>query len=207
MNEADFEKLLSKTKQNNPDFTQQELNQLQTNAAIKRAKYNLFPNFNIIASYGNNQSSPTFNDAYKNLLNQKNITLGVAMPIYTSGANYASYSIAKYQLSNQRLQQQIFENQIRNDLLNQIIQYKLGIEGIDNTLLSDSLAQKRYSILVNKYKAGKLTYTDLLNAQYQRDQSHISYINAVFAYWSAYYQLRATTLYDWEKQESLFKGN
>jgi len=65
--------------------------------------------------------------------------------------------------------------------------------------------QRRYAISTNKFKAGKLTYTDFLLAQTQRNQSKQRYIDAMSAYWNAYYQLRVNTLYDIETKEMLFK--
>lgn len=206
INESLFTELLQQAKNNTPEFEQQKLNATQTEATMKRAKFNMLPNFNITASYGTNQSGNQLDHVYQNLLNQKSLTLGVAVPLFTSGANGASYQIARYQLNNQQLQMQLFERQIANDLLFQIRQYNMSIETIKDALLTDSIAQRRYQISINKYKAGKLTYTDLLNAQLQRDQSQLNVINATATYWQTYYQLRVNTLYDFEKGVSLYRG-
>jgi outer membrane protein TolC len=68
------------------------------------------PSFNIIAGYGSNQSAPLLNDAYQNLLTQRNATVGVAVPLFTAGANSASLKIATYQQQNQQLQLQQLGN-------------------------------------------------------------------------------------------------
>jgi len=201
----DIAVLIREGKKNNPDFEEQRLNQVQSEGALKRAKYNLRPNVVLKASYGTNQSALELNDAYRNPLSQQNITMGVNIPLYSAGANKAKYKISQLQLDNQEAQEQLVEQQFTNKLLSQVKQYNISIESINNVMLTDSLSQRWYSISFNKYKAGKLTYTDLLNAQYQRDQSGMNLVDAVAAYWSAYYQLRMSTLYDFEKKESLYQ--
>jgi outer membrane protein TolC len=197
--------LFTQYKQNNPEYEQQRLAQMQNYAALQRAKYTRLPSFNIIAGYGSNQSAPVLSDAYQNLLTQQNATIGIAVPLFTSGANTASFKIADYQLKNFQLQLQQLEQHITNDIMSQILSYNLAIQQINNAQFADSIAQRRYEISYNKYQAGKITYTDLLLAQNQQLQAKQGYLNAVSTYWQAYYQLRVTTLYDIEKQETLYK--
>ncbi len=197
--------LLAAYKKHNPRYEQQKLAQLQNEAALQRAKLNRMPGFTLIAGYGSNQSATVLNDAYQNLRTQQNATIGLAMPLFSSGANAANYKIADYQLKNLQLQLQQLEQRITLDILTQLQAYNFAMQQMSNAQLADSIAQRRYEITYNKYQAGKLTYTDLLLAQNQQLQARQGYVAAMAAYWQAYYQLRVTTLYDIEKQESLYK--
>ncbi|MCC7534177.1 MAG: TolC family protein, partial [Bacteroidia bacterium] len=145
------------------------------------------------------------NNAYQNVLTQQNATVGLALPLFSSGANTASLKIANYQLQNQQLQLQQIEQRITNDIMSHVQAYNIAIQQISNAQFADSIAQRRYEISYNKYQAGKITYTDLLNAQNQQLQAKQGYLNAITAYWQAYYQLRVTTLYDIEKKQSLYE--
>ena len=192
-------------KLNNPQFEQYKLG-IETNKAdIKRAKLNRLPNINLVAGYGSNQSAANLNDAYQNVLTQQNVTLGISMPLYTSGTNTANLKIAAYQQQNLQLQFQQFEQQILNDLLKQLQTYEMASLQINTAHFADSISQRRYEISHNKYIAGKINYTDLLIAQNQQLQAKQGYVNAIAAYWQAYYQLRVTTMYDIEKQEDIYK--
>ena len=197
--------LVDAYKKNSPDYEQQKLLQLQNEAALKRAKLNRLPNLNLIAGYGSNQSASVLNNAYQNVLTQQNATVGLALPLFSSGANTASLKIANYQLQNQQLQLQQIEQRITNDIMSHVQAYNIAIQQISNAQFADSIAQRRYEISYNKYQAGKITYTDLLNAQNQQLQAKQGYLNAITAYWQAYYQLRVTTLYDIEKKQSLYE--
>ena len=175
---------------------------MQGEAALKRAKLNRLPNLNLIAGYGSNQSASVLNNAYQKVLTQQNATVGIAVPLFSSGANTASFKIADYQLKNQQLQLQQLEQRITNDLMSMVQTYNLAIQQISNAQFADSIAQRRYEISYNKYQAGKITYTDLLNAQSQQLQAKQGYLNAITAYWQSYYQLRVTTLFDIEKNNN-----
>lgn len=204
---SNLEILYNQFKNNNPEYEKQKLMQLQNQAELERAKHSRLPGINLIAGYGSNQSAPLLNDAYQNLLTQQNATVGISMPLFTSGANNASLQIANYQNQNLQLQTQQLEQRIMNDLMKQTQVYNLSIEQINNAQFADSIAQRMYEISFNKYQAGKLTYTALLLAQNQKMQAKQSYIMALAAYWQAYYQLRVTTLYDVEKKESIYRKN
>jgi outer membrane protein TolC len=188
--------LLAAYKKYNPQYEQQKLAQLQNEAALQRAKLNRMPGFTLIAGYGSNQSAPVLNDAYQNLLTQQNATLGVAVPLFSSGANAANYKIADYQLKNQQLQLQQLEQRITLDILTQLQAYNFAMQQMSNAQLADSIAQRRYEISYNIYQAGKLTYTDLLLAQNQQLQARQGYVAAMAAYWQAYYQIRAVCFWD-----------
>lgn len=194
-------------KSNSPEYEQQKLAQLQNEAALKRAKFNRLPNLNLIAGYGSNQSAPILNSAYQNVLTQQNATIGIAVPLFSSGANTTSFRIAEYQLQNQNLQLQQLEQRITSEVMSQIHAYNMAIEQINNAQFADSIAQRRYLISFNKYQAGKITYTDLLAAQNQKIQAKQNYTNAIATYWQAYYQIRVTTLYDVKKLESVYNKN
>jgi outer membrane protein TolC len=198
-----IDSLLKQYQANNPAYAQQKLKQLQVEADLKRAKMGSLPSLNLIAGYGSNQSAPVLNDAYQSLLTQQNATVGLSMPLFSSGANAANLKIASYQLQNLQYQLQLFEQGIVNDLTQQVQQYNLALEQIVQAQMADSLAQRRYSISYNKYQVGKITYTDLLLAQNQKLQAKQGYLQAISAYWQAFYQLRVSTLFDLEKGERI----
>ena len=195
--------LITSYKNSSPEYEQQRLAQLQNEAVLQRAKLSRIPSLNLIAGYGSNQSAPVLNDAYQNLLTQQNATIGVAVPLFSSGANTASFKIADYQLKNQQLQIQQLEQRITNDIMSQLQAYNISLQQINNAQFTDSIAKRRYEISSNKYQAGKITYTDLLLAQNQQLQAKQIYLNAIAAYWQAYYSLRSTTLYNIHTQQGL----
>ena len=55
----------------------------------------------------------------------------------------------------------------------------------------------------NRYVIGRISIDNLYLAQNEKDQALAQYVQSLRSYWTAFYQLRKTTLYDFEKRESL----
>jgi outer membrane protein TolC len=58
-------------------------------------------------------------------------------------------------------------------------------------------------VAYNRYVIGRISIDNLYLAQNEKDQALASYVQALRGFWSAYYQLRKTTLYDFERGEAL----
>jgi outer membrane protein TolC len=50
---------------------------------------------------------------------------------------------------------------------------------------------------------GRITIDNLYIAQSEKDQALQGFVQALRAYWVAYYQLRKLTLYDFERKEPI----
>lgn len=161
------------------------------------------PNFTLNATYGLNQQSPILNEVYKNALPQQMASVGVNMPIISFGANNANYKIAQHQLNKQKLQQDLFYKNLAITITKNIADYNLYSQNYKLSVQADSIAQKRFAIALNKYKVGKITYTDLFIAQQQKDKAITDLIQNQQNYWNAYYTLRKNTLYNFENSKAL----
>ena len=64
---------------------------------------------------------------------------------------------------------------------------------------ADTVAQKRYEVAYNRYVISRITIDNLYIAQNEKDQAVSQYVTALRNYWLAYYRLRQTTLYDFER--------
>jgi outer membrane protein len=71
------------------------------------------------------------------------------------------------------------------------------------TAEADSIASEKYKIARERYVLGDLTITDLSIAFQENDQAKRDYVQSLRDFWSAYYQLRHLSLYDFEKNEKI----
>ena len=68
-----------------------------------------------------------------------------------------------------------------------------------NVLLAakaDTVSVKQFEVARNRYIVGKISNTDLYNAQTDKDNSIVAHVQALRNYWTAFYRLRRVTLYD-----------
>jgi outer membrane protein TolC len=159
---------------------------------------------NLNASYGYNNAASSFENIYVNPNQQALVNLGVSMPILDWGRtkarmeqSRASQRLAQYTVEQEKIN---FEQEIYTMARNfQMLEDRLEI-----TEVSDKVAEKRYEISRDRYLTGKVTITNLNIAQTEKDANKRAYISSLREYWSAYYQLRQMTLYDFENNQLLY---
>ncbi|MFI5222252.1 MAG: TolC family protein [Bacteroidia bacterium] len=207
--EPDVDKAMSEAKKNRSDILSIEISQKQTEANLKRASYNRLPNATLNASYGLNQTSPILSDAYKSPLDQQRATVGLNIPLMNWGKYRFDYRTAKYQMNAQQAQLDLQKLNIELEVINQIGLYLQLRKRLASSGKADTIAQKRYSVAKNRYLigSGTITITDLNFAQNDKDAARKDYYATMSQFWLAYYHLRRLTLYDFEKDEVLFKQN
>lgn len=176
-----------------------EFNDTDAKRHIAEAKLTGGPNANVVASYGLNQTSSILNQAYKNPLEAQAFSVQISTPIFLWGAHSADVQAAEASrdqvVSNNRLSAANIEQNARFAALG-FIQSRRGLIISER---ADTVGSKRYEVAYNRYVIGKITYADLYLSQQEKDAALQSYVLALRTYWTSYYNLRATTLFDFEK--------
>jgi len=75
---------------------------------------------------------------------------------------------------------------------------------IEITKKADEVAQERYVVAQNRYLIGKIDITNLNIALNEKDTAKRSYLEALKSFWTAYYDLRRLTLYDFYGKRLLY---
>ncbi|WP_339923461.1 TolC family protein [uncultured Cyclobacterium sp.] len=189
--------------QNRSDAIKFDRERLQAQAGVAQARGQRFQ-MNLNASYGYNKADLMWSDIYSNPNTQALVNLTINVPILDWGRNKARMSMAKadQKLTEFQIDQEIitFEQTIFTKVRN-FIMLKDQLE-ISKT--SDLVADKRYEISFRRYQSGNVTITDLGIAQQDKDQNRRSYVESLRDFWTAYYELRELTLYDFEAKELLY---
>jgi outer membrane protein TolC len=146
----------------------------------------------------------TVPDAYKNPGDQRQLTLGVNVPIVDWGVAHGNIKIAQSQeniIKNSVEQESIdFE---RNVYL-KVIQFNMQENQLKIAAKSDTVARKSYEVTKGRYLIGKINnITDLYLAQIETDNSEKNYYNALQTFWTNFYEIRKLTLYDFRLNKPL----
>lgn len=176
---------------------------LQAEESVARARGQQFQ-MNLNASYGYNNAANTFENIYINPNQQTRINIGVSMPILDWGRTKARMEQAR---ANQRLTEYTVEQETINfeqEIYTMARNFQMLEDRLEITEVSDKVAEKRYEISRDRYLTGRVTITDLNIAQTEKDANKRAYISSLREYWSAYYQLRQLTLYDFENNILLY---
>jgi outer membrane protein TolC len=76
--------------------------------------------------------------------------------------------------------------------------YNLAKLQLNVAAKADTVATRRFEVAKDRYVIGRIGIGDLYIAQTEKDQALRAYVDAVRAYWLAYYDLRRATLYDFQ---------
>lgn len=176
---------------------------LEAEEGVARARGQRFQ-MNLNASYGYNNAASTFENIYSNPNQQALVNLGISMPILDWGRTKARMEQSR---ANQRFVEYTVEQERINfeqEIYTMARNFQMLEDRLEITEVSDKVADKRYEISRDRYLSGKVTITDLNIAQTEKDANKRAYIASLREYWSAYFQLRQLTLFDFENNTLLY---
>jgi outer membrane protein TolC len=201
--DADPDLAVKEALKNSSTMEQGSLDDVLTKRNTTTARLSNRFNASIVASAGFNQTAPILHDAYQSPLGKQTLTVGVNMPMLQWGAGHADIEAAK--ADEQRTQS---NNKVRRDALVEDARFSaLALQQAQRNVVisakADTVAEKQFEVARNRYIIGKITNTDLYNAQTEKDAAVLAYVQALRGYWTAYYHLRRVTLYDFATKMEL----
>lgn len=178
---------------------------LEAESLVAKAKGDNGLNASLYATFGLTNRGATWTDIYTRPDNQQGVRLGFSMPVLDWGRQRSDYKVAELnkQLVQYTLSQE--EANFEQQVLTQVNQYNTLRARIQTTAEADAIAQERYEIAKNTFVIGRISITDLNIALAEKDQARRAYIAALSEFWTAHYNLRQLTLYDFEKQMALLE--
>jgi outer membrane protein TolC len=111
-------------------------------------------------------------------------------------------------IANKKLNDYIIaqdEINFEQEVMTQVRQFEMLRLQIEITKKADEVATERYNVAQNRYLIGKIDITNLNIALTEKDDAKRSYIQALKSFWTAYYDLRRLTLYDFSSKQLLYK--
>jgi len=156
------------------------------------------------ASYGLNNAGAGLSDVYQNPSKQQVANISFNVPIVDWGRRKA---IMKTAYANKKLVDYVIaqdEVSFEQGILTQVRKFEMLRLQIEITKKSDQVALERYKVSQNRYLIGKIDITNLNIALQEKDSAKRSYIQALNAFWAAYYDLRRFTLYDFAEKKFLY---
>jgi outer membrane protein len=181
---------------NSSAMTTLDLQDVQARRAVDVARLSTGIGATLQASYGFNASGSAASAAYRNLLQAQQLSLGVQVPLIQWGAHSADVQAAK--ADEQRVEATATASREQTIQNARFAALQLAQAGRNLTVSAkaDTVAAKRFDVAYERYVIGKITIDNLYIAQNDKDQALLQYVQALRGYWTAFYQLRQLTLYD-----------
>lgn len=194
---------LQHARSNRADFIAFERRRIEARRDVAEAKGNRFQT-SITASFGLNNTAGVVEDLYNDGQRLQTVNVGFNVPILDWGRNRAMMRTAE---ANKKLTDYVIaldEINFEQQIITQVKQFELLRLQIEITKKSDEVAQERYTVAQNRYLIGKIDITNLNIALTEKDDAKRSYIQALRSFWTAYYDLRRLTLFDFAEKKLLY---
>lgn len=196
--EADTNVAVGQARANASGMTDAELAEVTADRAVSEARWNTGAGGTLNASYGYNASADNAPDAYRDLLDARQLNVSVSIPVWQWGAHSAQVQAARADRDAAKNTATFARENIENNAKFGALQVAQARRGLAIAAKADTVAQKRFEVAYNRYVIGRITVDNLYIAQGEKDQALAAYVQALRGFWGAYYQLRKVTLYDFE---------
>jgi outer membrane protein TolC len=200
--ELSIDKVMEHAKQNSPDLLAYERQLIEAKRNVASAKASRGFSADLYMQFGLDQRSGTRNnsgkiaDAYKKPGDMERVQLGLRIPILDWGKGKGRVKMAQSNEELTKVQVQQAITDFEQDVILQVNQYHMQSEQYQITTKADTIAQKRYSVSMQRYLTDKIDITEMNNAQNDRDNARLRSVTALRNYWTYYYTVRQLTLYD-----------
>ena len=189
--------------ENSPDIQSMKIRKLESESSVARARANAGLKADVYLRFGLTQTADKLPEAYRNLLDQQYISLGISLPILDWGRGKGQVRVAR---SNRDLVFTQVEQNLTDFELNVrklVKQFNLQTQRVRIAARTDETAQRRHEVARKLYLLGKSTILDMNASITEKDSAKRNYISALYTYWSLYYTLRSITLHDFERNTML----
>jgi len=194
----DYDNVLNHALQNNALATTMRRRQMEADYAVASARANR-QSINLYAQLGYTGNADNLNAAYRNLLSNEVVSVGITVPLLDWGKRKGQRRMAE---SNREIVQGQLRQQsqdFRQDIFILTEQFNNQAEQLLIACEADTIARRRYHTNVETFKIGSISTLELSDAQKAKDQARQNRIQQLFNYWYYYYQLRSIALWDFER--------
>ena len=189
-------------RQYRPLFQDLELQELLAQQEVERSK-RINNGINVSASYGLNQNSAEFENAYADPLSQQQFNVNIQMPLYQWGGRRSRIQSAIADKNRAAEERQLQEKEFDQSVYFQAKQLDLLEQQVAIAAQADTIATRRFEVARNRYLVGNIDITDLFDAQREKDLANNTYIQTLRQFWLSLYTLRQLTLYDFDRSTPL----
>ncbi len=198
-----YDKVLEQARKNNPDIVRFNRQVLEAERWLEQNKRETGLTANFRAKVGFNQNSEDLFDAYRGIIPSQTASITLSMPIIDWGQRRGKIKNAQSNLD--LVKGRVDQSQIEFDqnIYVKVMNFNQMGQKFRIAAKSDTIAQIRYKVSMDRFIAGKISVLDLNVALSEKDAANRNFISTLRAFWWYYYDLRRVTLYDFEKGKEL----
>ncbi len=193
----DYDFVLDRALSNSSHETSMQIEELEADMDVAEAKADRGIQIQLGANLGLSQTAYNFQGAYRSPIDQEIVGISISMPIFDWGMSKGQIKMAEAERQVILTQIEQDEIEFRQDIRIKVIEFNNRVRQCEASLLAQRVARERYDITLERFENGSVTVTDLNTAQDELNSANDAYISQLSSYWSAYYEIRQLSLYDY----------
>ena len=189
--------VLRKAIENSSHTLEQKQMMLEAEKGLAQAKAGRGIQLTLHGEVGFTQSANTFANAYRRLNDNEIIGLTLSLPIFDWGVSKGRIRMAQAELELAKTKNEQTHLDYVQELKKKVMQFNTQPQQCKNALRAQEIAEERYEITKKRFETGSVTVTELNTAQQELESAKMQYISLLQTFWTDYYTLQKSTLYDW----------
>jgi outer membrane protein TolC len=177
-----------------------DLQEMEADREISRARHASRLSANMSATFGLNQRADNIPDVYRELLDQQTFNVTFQIPIVQWGRASSELRAAEAQRREVETSIDLQRRSLEQDIYFQTLRFLQLQTQVALAAKADTIADRRFEVARNRYLIGNIDITNFLIAQAEKDNARFAYISTLSDYWVSYYQFRRLTMYDFETE-------
>ena len=194
--EPDTTRAVAEALRNATAVSDVELQDVQARRRVAEARLATGIGATVQASYGYNATAPEMRLAYQSLLEARQFTLALQMPLWQWGAHGEGVRAAEADRDRVTSLAAAAIEQLAHDARFAALELTQARRNVALLATADTVAGRRFEVAYNRYVIGRITIDNLYIAQAEKDQALTQFVAGLRNYWLAYHRLRRVTLFD-----------
>lgn len=192
----DYDVVMEKALANSSFRLENDIKTLSADSNVAQAKANRGAKVSLSAKFGLSNSDARFRETYKNLLDQEVVGISFSIPIFDWGLGRGRVKKAEAAADVVRAEVEQAESDYRRNVYKAVGQFNSQRQQCMVSKRASGIARERYELMMEKFRNGTASVTDLNTAQNENDAAVSRYITDLSNFWNYYYELRQLTLFD-----------
>lgn len=192
----DYDFVIGKALENSSFNLENEIDLLNAQSDVARTKADRGVSMSLNARFGLSKTDVEFANVYDSPLDQEVVGITFSVPIFDWGLGKGKVQKAKAAEEVVKAQIRQEENDFRRNVFTAVGQFNTQEQQCSVSRRAMRIAAERYSLMMDKFRNGNASVTDLNTAQSENDYAIQKYVTDISNYWKYYYTLRQMTLFD-----------
>ncbi len=201
--EADTARAVQQALANRASASDAALQEVQADRRVTEARLNNGIGATVNARFGYNATAPNVDLAYSNLLEARQFSVFLELPLLQWGSRKEEIGAAMADRKRVAALSRSTREQTAQEAHFAALQLAQARRNLALSAKADTVAGKRFEVAYNRYVIGRIALDNLFLAQSEKDQALNQFVQALRGYWTAHYRLRRLTLFDFATNQPI----